>query len=523
MPEPADTSADAVRDLRRRPDVPGGSAGGRGRDRPLFRRVLVANRGEIAVRVIRACRDLGMEAVAVYSVPDRYAPHARLADAAYPLRGAAPHESYLNIDALIDIARQAGAEALHPGYGFLAENPLLADACGAAGIAFVGPPAVVLRLCGDKAVARERIVAAGVPVLPGTSPIADVEAPAAARRVGFPLLIKAVGGGGGKGIHLVRTPEDLPGALRLARGEALTAFGDGRVYLERWVERARHVEIQILADHRAGVIHLGERECSVQRRHQKLIEESPSPALTPALRGRMGEAAVAVARALDYRNAGTVEFLVEGDSFYFLEVNARIQVEHPVTELVAGLDLVQWQFRLAGGEPLPFGQEAVRLSGHALQCRISAEDPHAQFLPSVGRIAAVVEPGGPGIRVDSGVQAGTEVSRHYDPLLCKVIAWGETREAAIARMRRALGETVIAGVQTTIPFHRWAVEEPSFAQGTYDTRLIEDRWERRPAPASPPEAVLLVAAAHAYLRDRTVRIPEYRRAAPRSPWREQDQ
>jgi acetyl/propionyl-CoA carboxylase alpha subunit len=457
--------------------------------RPL-RRLLIANRGEIAVRIARACRELGIAPVAVYAPVDAGAPHVRLADVALPLPGDAPADSYLNLPLLVDLARRAGADAVHPGYGFLAENPAFAAACEEAGLVFVGPPAAVLARCGDKAAARAAAAAAGVPVLPGTGPVTDAEAAHEARRLGFPLLIKAVGGGGGKGIHHVAAPHQLPAALRLARGEAQAAFGDPRVYLERWLEAPRHVEVQVLADTGGRVVHLGERACSVQRRHQKLIEEAPAPGLPPATRAALGEAAVAVARALGYGGAGTIEFLVEGDRFYFIEVNARIQVEHPVTEAVTGCDLVAWQLRLAAGEPLGLRQDDLAWHGAALECRISAEDPHAQFLPSLGVIDGLVEPSGPGIRVDSGLWVGQRVSRHYDPLLSKVIAWGPTREAALARMRRALREYYISGVDTTIPFHLWALEQPAFCAGTYDLRFAEG-W----SGGEVDEVAVLAAAA----------------------------
>jgi acetyl/propionyl-CoA carboxylase alpha subunit len=461
---------------------------------PIPRRLLVANRGEIAVRIVRACRDLGVSPVAVYAPVDAGAPHVRMADRALALPGDEPSKSYLNGPLLVDLARQYGAEAVHPGYGFLAENPAFAAACEEAGIAFVGPPASVLERCGDKAAARAAAADAGVPVLPGTTPVDDESAEVEASAVGFPLLIKAVGGGGGKGIHLVRSPGELPGALRLARGEAQTAFGDPRVYLERWLDRARHVEVQILADAAGDVIHLGERACSVQRRHQKLIEESPAPGLAPGVRASLAEAAVRVARALGYRGAGTIEFLVSGDEFFFLEVNARIQVEHPVTEAVTGVDLVAAQIAIAGGDPLPLGQEDTRWSGFALECRISAEDPHGGFLPSLGRIDAIAEPAGPGIRVDSGIWQGQVVSRHFDPLLSKVVASAPTREAAIARMRRALSEYAVSGVATTIPFHLWALDQPAFAAGIYDVRFAEEWGDGPVSPEADRLAVLAAAA-----------------------------
>lgn len=450
----------------------------------------------------------------MYSPVDRLAPHVRLADAAFPLPGDAPADSYLNIAALLEAARAAGARAVHPGYGFLAENPAFADAVTAADLLYIGPPADVLRICGNKSRTRESVSAAGVPVLPGTGVVSDAELTDAAERVGFPFLIKAVGGGGGKGIHLVRAPDGLREALRLARGEAHAAFGDDRVYLERWLPGARHVEVQVLADGAGRVAALGERDCSVQRRHQKLIEETPAPGITSTLRARLLEAAEAGARAVGYRSAGTFEFLVDGAAFYFLEVNARLQVEHPVTEMVTGHDLVVEQLRIAleGRMGLP-----ARLvpAGHAIEARISAEDPHEDFLPAAGRIDGVLHPGGPGIRVDSALEAGMEVTRHYDPLLGKVIAWGETREQAVARLRRALSETVISGVPTTIPFHLWALEDEEFLAGRHTTRFVQ-RWETRARGRHERLAVLAAAAAE-HLARLGPRLPA---VAPSRGWLE---
>ncbi|MGQ0548436.1 MAG: acetyl-CoA carboxylase biotin carboxylase subunit [Armatimonadota bacterium] len=471
-----------------------------------IRRLLIANRGEIAVRIIRACRDLGITPLAVFSPIDAGAPHVRLADSAHPLPGDAPSEGYLNGPLLIDLARRMGADAIHPGYGFLAENPAFAADCDAAGVIFVGPPAPALRYCGDKAAARAAAEAAGVPVLQGVGPVDDEGAICGARSIGFPVLIKAVGGGGGKGIHLVRAADELPAALRLARGEAQAAFGDPRVYLERWVERSQHVEVQILADAAGEVVHLGERGCSVQRRHQKLIEEAPAPGLDPEVRHALGRAALAVARAIGYRNAGTVEFLVDDSGFYFLEVNARIQVEHPVTEVVTGLDLVVAQLTIAGGDSLAVRQDDIRWSGCAIECRISAEDPHGGFLPSLGAIDGIVEPAGPGIRIESGAWVGQTVSRHFDPLLAKVIAGGPTREVAIARMRRALAEYLISGVHTTIPFYRWALEQPEFVRGHYDVRFA-DGWGHGPASPDADRIAMLAAAAWAYRRAQSPSFP----------------
>lgn len=476
--------------------------------------VLIANRGEIAVRIIRTCREMGFRAVAVYAPGDRNAPHAALADAAFPLPGDAPADSYLNVPALIAAARASGARALHPGYGFLAENPALAAACDDAGLTFVGPPAPVLSLCGDKVRTRERLAEAGVPVLPGTGAVEDDEALAAAPRVGFPLLVKAAGGGGGKGVHLVQSGKDLPHTLRLARGEAVTAFGDGRVYLERWLPGARHVEVQVVADGSGRIVALGERECSVQRRHQKLIEEAPAPELPQAVRDRLRDAAIAGARAIGYRSAGTFEFLVDGDDCYFLEINARLQVEHAVTEMVTGADLVAEQLRIARGEPTSLDPGRMGPWGHALECRISAEDPHDGFLPSTGRVQAVVEPGGPGIRVDSGLYSGMDITRHYDPLLAKVIAWAPSRAQAIARMQRALGEMAVAGIATTIPFHLWALADPAFAAGRYTTQFVT-RWEQTPNGGPHEREAVIAAAAALFLWARQI---HHHAPRPQSGW-----
>jgi acetyl-CoA carboxylase biotin carboxylase subunit len=458
------------------------------------RRVLIANRGEIAVRVIRACRDLGLVPIAVYAPSEAGAPHVRLADVALPLPTDEPSAGYLNPRVLVDLARQAGATAIHPGYGFLSENPAFATACEDAGLTFVGPPAAVLARCGDKAAARAAAVASGAPVLPGTPSLERAEAAAQAREIGFPVLIKAAAGGGGKGIHVVRQPADFERAFRLARGEAAAAFGDGRVYLERWLEAPRHIEVQIVADADGGLVHLGERACSLQRRHQKLIEEAPAPAISAGLRARLADAAMRVARELGYRNAGTVEFLVDGDECFFIEVNARLQVEHPVTEAVTGVDLVALQLRVASGEPLPFGQDDVVIRGAAVECRISAEDPHRGFLPSLGVIDGAVDPAGPGIRFDSGVWVGQRVSRHFDPLLAKIIAHAPTRFEAIVRMRRALTECAVSGVDITTPFHRWALDQPDFLAGDYNVRSA-DAWNDGPSSSDADRVAALIAAA----------------------------
>ncbi len=444
----------------------------------MFRKVLIANRGEIAVRILRACRELGVRTVAVYSEADRRALHVRRADEAYPIGPALARKSYLRIDRILDAARESGAEAIHPGYGFLAENPDFATACEEAGITFVGPPAGAIAALGDKVAARRLMQRAGVPIIPGTGTgLRDEEILEKARRIGFPLFVKAAAGGGGRGMRLVESQGDLASSLEAARREAGKAFGDDRIYLEKAIEGARHVEIQLLADADGHVIHLGERDCSIQRRHQKLIEEAPSPAVGEDLRRRMGQVAVRAAEAVGYVNAGTVEFLLDnhGD-FFFLEMNTRLQVEHPVTEGITGLDIVKEQLRIAAGQPLRYGQENIRAQGWAIECRITAEDPFNNFLPATGRVIRLFRPSGPGIRVDSGIHEGSEVSLYYDPLLAKLVAWGRTREEAVQRMRGALREYRIVGLPTSIPFHQWVMDHEGFLGGAYDTSFLEDQF-----------------------------------------------
>jgi acetyl-CoA carboxylase biotin carboxylase subunit len=447
---------------------------------PTFSKVLVANRGEIAVRIIRACRELGLETVAVYSEADRHALHVRHADEAYLLGPAPSRESYLRIDKIIDIARKSGADAIHPGYGFLAEREEFAAACADNNIAFIGPHPSAIAAMGDKAVARATVLKAGVPVVPGTEDVGnmtDDDLLSIAPRVGFPLLIKATAGGGGKGMREVKNLEEMPMLLHSARREAESAFGDGNVYLEKLVEGARHIEFQVLADSHGNVIHLGERDCSLQRRHQKLIEESLSPFMDEELRSRMGEVAVKAAKAVDYINAGTIEFLVDKDrNFFFLEMNTRLQVEHPITEMVTGIDIVAEQIRIARGRLLSYSQEQVSFNGHAIECRINAEDPYNNFLPSTGRITHLLVPSGPGVRVDTGVYPGFEITPYYDPMIAKLITWGETRAQAILRMRRALEEYRIVGVRTNIPFHQTMMDSHRFMGGQYDTRFVEERF-----------------------------------------------
>jgi acetyl-CoA carboxylase, biotin carboxylase subunit len=469
----------------------------------VLKSVLVANRGEIAVRIIRACRELGIRTVAVYSDVDRNAPHVLLADEAHLLGPAPASESYLRTDRLLEVAREAQVEAIHPGYGFLAERAPFAAAVEEAGFVFVGPTAETIAAMGDKTRARSRMEKAGVPIVPGTTdPVPDADAALeVAEEMGYPVLLKAAAGGGGKGMRVVSSADELPRALEAARREAVAAFGDGAVYLERYLERPRHIEIQVLGDAHGGVVHLGERECSIQRRHQKLVEEAPSPVLSAELRAAMGEAAVRAARAVSYRGAGTVEFLFEDGEFFFLEMNTRIQVEHPVTELVTGIDLVQWQLRIAGGESLDFGQRDVTLTGHAIECRITSEDPEEGFLPATGRIRYLETPSGPGVRWDGGVAAGFDVGLHYDPLLGKLIVHAPSRAEAIARMARALDELVVEGVETCTGFHRRVMAEPDFREGRVDIRYVEDHpaLTRAPSPGSREDDMEMVAALAALL------------------------
>ena len=465
----------------------------------LFRKVLIANRGEIAVRVIRACRELHIKTVAVFSDADRESLHVLLADEAVGIGPAPAVESYLVIDRLIAAARSTGADAVHPGYGFLAENAAFAQACQDAGLTFIGPPPAAIRAMGDKMAARRLAIKLGVSVVPGTEqPIADeAEAARVAGRVGYPVMLKAAMGGGGKGMRLVRAPGELPAALRAARSEAGAAFGDAAVYIERFVEEPRHIEIQVLADAHGGIVYLGERECSIQRRHQKLVEESPSSFVTPEMRRRMGEAACRVAAAAGYVNAGTVEFLVDRErNFYFLEMNTRLQVEHPVTELVTGRDLVKDQLRIAAGEKLGFGQNDVTLSGWAIECRINAEDPYASFIPSPGHVVELQAPGGPWVRDDTGVYAGCTIPRFYDTLMAKLIVWGPDRDAAAARMARALEEYKVVGVQTTIPILQRIIAHPDFAAGRLSTGFMERLLAAdRPEAAGHQRRIALIAAA----------------------------
>lgn len=457
----------------------------------MLRKILVANRGEIAVRVVRACREMGIPSVAVYSDVDRPSLHVRLADEAYGIGPAPARESYLRIDKLMDVARRAGCDALHPGYGFLAENAALPRACAEHGITFIGPGAAAMEQLGSKTAARHIAQRAQVPTVPGVlDPIADVaEAQRIAQGIGYPVLLKAIAGGGGKGMRVVNAEAEMAGAWRDASSEALNAFADGRLYLEKYLSRSRHIEIQVFADSHGNAVYLGERECSIQRRHQKVVEEAPSPFVTPELRRAMGEAAVRLALAGGYVNAGTLEFMVDdARNFYFLEMNTRLQVEHPVTEMVTGLDLVKLQITIAAGEPLPFAQGGVQLNGHAIECRVYAEDPANNFFPSPGKILARRIPAGPGIRLDDGVYPGWTVPNDYDPLLGKLIAYGASRDEAILRMRRAIEEYYISGIQSNLALFRRILQEPDFVAARLHTRWLDDLLRERPFRAEDVQA-----------------------------------
>ena len=463
----------------------------------MFNKVLIANRGEIAVRIIRACRELGLETVAVFSEADRSALHVRYADEAYLLGPAPSRESYLRADKILEVARTSGADAIHPGYGFLAEREDFAAKCADMGITFIGPKPSSIAAMGDKGKARATVIKAGIPVVPGTEAVGNMtndDLLNIAPTIGFPLLIKATAGGGGKGMREVRSIEEMPTLLASARREAESAFGDGNVYLEKLVEGARHIEFQIMADSQGNVIHLGERECSIQRRHQKLLEESPSSFIDDELRQKMGSVAVKSAQAVDYVNAGTIEFLVDKDrNFYFLEMNTRLQVEHPITEMVTGVDIVAEQLRIARGRQLSYTQEQIQMKGHAIECRVNAEDPFNGFMPSTGRITHSILPTGPGVRVDTGVYLGFEITPFYDPMIAKLIVWGETRAQAILRMRRALEEYRIVGVRTNIPFHQTLMDSHRFMGGQFDTRFVEERFSMETA-SETDEAQTEIAA-----------------------------
>jgi acetyl-CoA carboxylase, biotin carboxylase subunit len=469
----------------------------------MFKKILIANRGEIAVRVIRACHEMGIAAVAVYSDVDRASLHVRKADEAYPIGAPAARESYLNIEKILHVAARSGADAIHPGYGFLSENAKFAEACAEAGVKFIGPAAAAMDAMGSKTQARQAMERAGVPIVPGTSRGLESfeQAEQIAGRIGYPLMLKAAAGGGGKGMRLVQNPQDLKSALEGARSEAERSFGDSEVYIEKAIINPRHIEMQLLADEHGAAVYLGERECSLQRRHQKVVEEAPSPIVDADMRKRMGEVAVRVAQAAGYTNAGTVEFLVDQQrNFYFLEMNTRLQVEHPVTELVTGLDLVHLQIRIAAGEALPFKQEDVNIRGHAIECRIYAEDPDNNYFPSPGKITLLLAPSGPGIRRDSGMYEGWTVPMDYDPLLAKLIGYGTNREQAISRLTRALNEYFVGGIKTNISLFRRILRHPDFRAAKLDTgfldRMLKQDQDSRPDAGDDKKAteVAVIAA-----------------------------
>ena len=489
-----------------------------------LKKVLIANRGEIAVRIIRACREVGCTPVAVYSDADRMAPHVRMADEAYRIGPPPAVESYLRIDKLIEVARRAGCDSIHPGYGFLAENAEAARAMIKAGIIWIGPTPEAIDLMGDKLTARATVEATGMPLVPGVGKagrMTDEELLAAGETIGYPLLVKAAAGGGGKGMRVVESSGELAEGIRVARREASAAFGDDRVYVERLIRNARHIEIQLLGDQHGNIIHLGERDCSIQRRHQKLIEESPSPIMDEALRQKMGLAAVDAARAVNYSSAGTVEFVLDNDTreFFFLEMNTRLQVEHTVTERVTGIDIVKEMLRIAAGEPLRHRQEDVRLKGHCIECRIVAEDPLNGFIPCVGRIVGLETPTGPGIRVDTGIAFGSEVSPYYDSLLAKLVVWDESREEAIIRTRRALEEFHIIGIPTAIPFFIQMMNTPEFQEGRIHTKFLEtDFLAKEKQTPELMEVAALAASLLAHQRTRRAIVQENKR--PSSTWKD---
>ncbi len=471
----------------------------------MFKKILIANRGEIAVRVLRACQEMGIAAAVVYSDVDRAALHVRNADEAYPIGAPVASESYLNIRKILDVAKRSGADAIHPGYGFLSENAKFAQACADAGVKFIGPTAAAMEAMGSKTRARQAMEKAGVPFVPGTSRGVESfdEAEQVATRIGYPVMLKAAAGGGGKGMRLVHAPEQLRYSLEAARSEAERSFGDSEVYIEKALVNPRHIEMQVLADEHGNTVYLGERECSLQRRHQKVLEEAPSPIVDAGMRRRMGEVAVRVAQAANYTNAGTVEFLVdEKKNFYFLEMNTRLQVEHPITELITGLDLVHLQIRIADGERLPFKQEDVRVRGHAIECRIYAEDPDNNYFPSPGKINLLMEPSGPGIRIDSGMYEGWTVPIDYDPLLAKLIGYGADRKQAIARLTRALGEYFVGGIKTNISLFRRILRDADFRAAKLDTGFLDrmlKRTEDQRADSRATEVAAIAAGMFAAL------------------------
>jgi acetyl-CoA carboxylase biotin carboxylase subunit len=488
----------------------------------MFKKILVANRGEIAVRVLRACREMNIASVTVYSDADRNALHTRYADEVYYLGAAPATESYLKIDNIIEIAKKARAEAVHPGYGFLAENTEFARACENSGIVFIGPTSKAIELLGDKIASKKTMTKAGIPVIPGSAGAVDKEEAATKiiEEIGFPVLIKAAGGGGGKGMRVVRDSKELMSSMKQAMNEARSTFGNPTIFIEKFLESPRHIEFQILADNHGNVVHLYERECSVQRRHQKLIEEAPSAIMTPQLREKMGEAAVKAVKASDYTNAGTVEFMVDKNrDFYFLEMNTRLQVEHPVTELITGIDIVKEQFMIAAGEELSLRQDEIKMNGAAIECRISAEDPENNFVPSTGKIIELIEPGGIGVRVDSGIYEGFDIPIYYDPLIAKLLAWAPTRPTAIKRMTRALSEYTIRGVETSIPFHLLVMGHPKFLEGDYDTTFIDKVLGKIKYEKSNYEVAAISAVLAKLFKKERARVLTPQESRRVSPWK----
>ena len=488
----------------------------------MFHKILVANRGEIAVRVLRACRELGVSSVTVYSDADRNALHTSYADEVYYIGPAPATESYLKIEKIIDIAKKSKAEAIHPGYGFLAENTEFAKACEKSGIVFIGPTSKAIKLLGDKIASKKTMIAAGIPVIPGSDGEIKEEKKALkiAEQIGFPVLIKAAGGGGGKGMRVVREKKELASSMKQAMNEAKSTFGNPTIFIEKFLESPRHIEFQIIADNHGNVVHLFERECSVQRRHQKLIEESPSVIMTPELRTRMGTAAVKAVKVSNYTNAGTVEFMVDKKkNFYFLEMNTRLQVEHPVTEMITGIDIVKEQLKISSGEKLSLKQSDIKMNGSAIECRISAEDPENNFVPSTGKIIEIKEPGGPGVRIESGVYEGFEVPIFYDPLIAKLLVWAPTRQEAIVRMKRALNEYRIRGIKTSIPFHLLVMDNPKFVAGDYDTTFIDKVLGKVEYKKHYYEIAAISSAIGKILNEKRATVSAAKKEAGVNPWK----
>jgi acetyl-CoA carboxylase biotin carboxylase subunit len=489
----------------------------------VFKKVLIANRGEIAVRIIKACQEMGIKTVAIYSDVDAHAPHVHLADETVPLGDPTPSESYLNILKIIDVAQSVGAEAIHPGYGFLAENPDFAQACSDKGIIFIGPKPKVITLMGDKIEAKKLMEKADVPVIPGYHGVKQDNSSLIkeGKKIGFPLLVKAAAGGGGKGMRIVHSEDALEESIEGAKRESKSAFGDDTVFLEKYLDKPRHVEFQILADEHGNTIHLFERECSIQRRHQKIIEETPSPVMTPTLREKMGKAAVAAAKAVDYSNAGTVEFMLDGKlNFYFMEMNTRLQVEHPITEMTTGIDLAKWQLRIAAGQELTLKQKSLSQRGHAIECRIYSEDPSNGFLPSVGNLQKVEAPIGPNIRNDTGIETGLDITPYYDPMLAKLVVSSENRNESIDKMIWALSHYVILGVTTNVSFLKKVIEHKEFRKGNITTHFIDDHFKNlMVAKRKLPVDAIISLAVYDALHSKREEVVRYKEADPHSPWK----